>query len=416
MRIFDKDLLFYIFTLKHQRGFLMNQSIAKKDLLSLSLAIFCMLFGAGNLIFPLTVGKMAGNYATFGILGFFITAILLPLAGLVAMIFFDGNYKSFFHRVGKLPGDVIIFVCMVILGPIIVVPRCVTLSHTMIAPFIPWTMLQTITPVSSLIFCLFFLSFAFVATYRQSRIVSILGDIIAPVLLASIALIIGKGIISAKSAIPTTVEPLAIFKTGFMMGYQTLDLLGTLFFASIIVSILKKRTSNNSLHSLALYGLKAGALGLSLLGCVYIGMSMLGVFHSHNFLSLDSGSLFLQISLYLLGSNGAAVISVAVLLACVSTVIGLGAVLANYLRTDMLNNTISYVQSLVLTYLSCIPLSIFGLKHVLAIAGGPIVFIGYPVLITITFCNIAYKVCNFTPIKVPVIITFLVALVSYIAL
>src|SRR5580692_3107817 len=111
----------------------MNHSISKKDLLSISLAIFCMLFGAGNLIYPLSVGRLAGSLAVFGIIGFFITAILLPLAGLVSMILFDGNYKAFFYRLGKAPGAFLIFVSMLIIGPIIVIPRCITLSHTMTA-------------------------------------------------------------------------------------------------------------------------------------------------------------------------------------------------------------------------------------------------------------------------------------------
>lgn len=373
-----------------------------------------MLFGAGNLIYPLTVGKIAGNLASFGIIGFFITAIFLPLAGLVSMILFDGNYKLFFHRLGKNNGELIIFICMLIIGPIIVIPRCITLSHTMIAPFIPIPFLQEINPISSLVFCILFLSITFMATYRRSRIVSILGNVIAPILLASITLIIGKGLAAAQTSITTTTTPLTIFKTGFMMGYQTLDLLGTLFFASIIISILKKTThKKDNLHALALYGFKAGLIGLSLLGCVYIGMSMLGAFHSHDFLSVDSGELFRLISFSILGKCGAAVISVAVLLACISTVIGLGAVVAEYLKVTIFHNTITYVQALLITFVSCIPLSIFGLKYVLAITGGPIVYIGYPVLITLTFCNIAYKLWGFSHIKTPVLITLLIALMSY---
>src|SRR5690606_37564219 len=216
------------------------------------------------------------------------------------------------------------------------------------------------------------------------------------------------------SAITATVTPMTIFKTGFMMGYQTLDLLGTLFFASIIISILKKTTNkNDNLHDLALYGLQAGLIGLFLLGCIYIGMSILGAFHSHNFMLVDSGELFRLISFSILGAPGAAAISFSILLACISTVIGLGAVVAEYLRLTIFNNSISYVQSLSITFASCIPLSIFGLKYVLAITSGPIVYIGYPLLITITFCNIAYKIWGFSYIKTPTIITFIIALASY---
>jgi len=393
----------------------MNQSITKKDLLSISLAIFCMLFGAGNLIYPLAVGRSAGHLAAFGMIGFFITAILLPLAGLISMILFDGYYTTFFHRLGKTPGSLLIFISMLIIGPGVVIPRCITLSHTMVAPFIPIPLLQKITFFSSLIFSFLFLFITFIATYRKKKIVSILGDIIAPALLASVTLIIGKGLITAKTTTTTTLSPLAIFKNGFMMGYQTLDLLGTIFFASIIITILKQITpKKEDLNILALNGLKAGLIGLSLLGFIYIGMSILGAFHSHGFGNVDPGELFRLISFSMLQANGAAIISITILLACISTVMGLSAVVAEYTKSIIFNNKLTYVQSLLLVLLSSIPLSIFGLKYVLAIAGGPIVYVVYPVLITLTMCNIAYKTCGFIYVKAPVAIVFLIALTSYI--
>src|SRR5207244_9133816 len=131
----------------------MNRSISKKDLLSLSLAIFCLLFGAGNLIYPLALGRSAGGLTAFGMIGFFITAIFLPLAGLIGMILFDGNYKAFFFRLGKIPGSILIFISMLIIGPAVVIPRCITLSYTIISPFLLFFFFHLI------IFTLFFFFF-----------------------------------------------------------------------------------------------------------------------------------------------------------------------------------------------------------------------------------------------------------------
>jgi LIVCS family branched-chain amino acid:cation transporter len=393
----------------------MNQSISKKDLLSLSLAIFCLLFGAGNLIYPLSVGRSAGGLTVFGMVGFFITAIFLPLAGLIGMILFDGNYKAFFFRLGKIPGSILIFISMLIIGPAVVIPRCITLSYTMIAPFLPFSFLQHITLTSSTIFCAIFLVITFFATYKKNRIVTILGDVIAPALLASAILIIGKGIMIAKTTTTPSFSPFILFKNGFMMGYQTLDLLGTMFFASVIITILKQTsTTKENLNALALNGLKAGLVGLSLLGCVYIGMSYLGAFHSHEFTNADPGELFRLISFLILQANGAAIIGITVFLACLSTVIGLSPVVAEYVKSVLFNNSINYIQSLILVLLASIPLSVFGLSYVLAIAGGPIVYIVYPVLITLTLCNIAYKINNFSYVKIPVAIIFFLSLTSYI--
>src|SRR3989304_6237810 len=85
--------------------------------ITVGLAIFSMLFGAGNLIFPLMVGIESGCHNSFGMAGFILTAVCLPLAGLISMILFDGNYQAFFERVGKRLGRFMIFICMVIIGP-----------------------------------------------------------------------------------------------------------------------------------------------------------------------------------------------------------------------------------------------------------------------------------------------------------
>src|SRR5947207_444337 len=103
----------------------MNATSTKYSLTSISLAIFSMLFGAGNLIYPLAVGRDAGSLLFFGIAGFFMTTIFLPLAGLTSMILFDGNYKMFFGRLGHKTGEAIIFICMMIIGPVIVIPRVI---------------------------------------------------------------------------------------------------------------------------------------------------------------------------------------------------------------------------------------------------------------------------------------------------
>jgi len=393
----------------------MNQAITQKNLLSLSLAIFCLLFGAGNLIYPLAMGRSAGNLTPFGMIGFFITAIFLPLAGLVGMILFDGNYRSFFYRLGTFAGSFLISLSMLIIGPVVVIPRCVTLAYTMVAPFIPIAFLRQITPFSSFIFSCLFLSLAAALAYRKSRVVTVLGNIIAPMLLGSTILIIGKGIISAKTAIVSSLPALTLFKTGFMMGYQTLDLLGTIFFASIIISILKQMSSiKDNVNTLAITGLKAGLIGLSLLACVYIGMGFLGAFHSHDCLNVDPGELFRLISFSLLQANGAAIISITVFLACLSTVVGLSPVVADYIKMALFNNRINYLSALIITLLLSIPLSTVGLSYVLMIAGGPIVYILYPTLIVLTLCNIAYKMYGFSYVKFPVAITTFIAIATYI--
>ncbi len=393
------------------------QHISRRHILSIGLAIFSMFFGAGNLMYPILVGMTSGSNNIFGMLGFLITAVLLPVMGLLAMILFNGNYEAFFHRLGKGPGNFFIFASMMIIGPIIAIPRIVTLSHTMIAPFMPFEIIRdTSSLFGSCFFAIIFLGITFLATFRENRIVDVLGNVISPLLLLSLVVIITKGIFSAEYIVPTLQTPLDAFKTSIVVGFETLDLLGAIFFSSIMLHILHNTLGGNVGHNkrtLAIIGLKAGGIGLSLLGIVYIGLSILGMYHGHGLMDANAGELFREIAFKVLGSGGALVIATAVLMACLSTSIALAAVVGEFTQRTIFRNKIGYVPALIITLAACLPLSIFGLGQVLALTAGPVIYVGYPLIITITLCNLAYKAVGFSWIKLPVFLTFLLALISY---
>ena len=380
------------------------------------LAIFSMLFGAGNLIYPLKVGVTAGNNTLIGMAAFLVTSVLLPVAGLIAMILFDGNYESFFRRLGSKTGTFFIFICMIIIGPGIVIPRIVTLSHIMIAPFLPG-FLSEISFFSSFIFALIFLSVTFICTYKETKIVDLLGKIISPLLLFSLAIIMIKGFFTSKKIIASTVTVPTLITQNILRGYETLDLLGTIFFTSIILIIIKRTMGDqfeqNSKKERVVLGLKAGLFGVSLLGVVYIGMGYLGAYFGHGLSTVAEGELFRIISSRILGEYGAIIIALAVLMACLSTAIGLGSVVGEYFQKEVAHNKMCYVSSLALTLILCLPLSSFGLSLVLKLTAGPITYVGYPMLIVLTLCNIAYKLFGFTPVRLPVALTFVLALASY---
>lgn len=385
----------------------MNKGSGSK-LISTGLAVFSMLFGAGNLMFPIAVGISSGSNNLYGMLGFTITAVLLPIAGLVGMILFDGNYDEFFQRLGKLPGRMIVLFCMLIIGPLLVIPRIVTLSHVMIAPFFP--------QISPVVFALIFLGVTFLLTFRESKIVDLLGKFISPALLASLAIIIIKGLFGIEQKITTTSTPLQAFKASLWCGYGTLDLLGAIFFSAIVISLLKENFTVNTkkdLNALARFGFKAGLIGTSLLGIIYWGMSYLGVYYGQGLEQVNEGEMFREIAFKILNSYGSFVIVVAVLMACLSTAIALGAVVGEYAQKHIFNRKINFASALLIVLLASFPLSIYGLGTVLKLTGGPLMYICYPVLIALTFLNIAYKKFDFKPVKLPVLLVAILATVSY---
>lgn len=390
--------------------------ISRSHLVSIGLAIFSMLFGAGNLIYPLMVGVTSGTHTPFGLLGFLLTSVCLPIAGLIAMILFEGNYQEFFSRLGTWPGQAFLFICIAGIGPIIGIPRTVTLSHTMIAPFIPFTHLQAMDYYSCFLFALIFLTITFFVTFKENRIIDILGYIISPLLVISLLIIIAEGLFSMHEVVATTATQNQAFRMNLLRGYETLDLLACIFFSSIVIHILKNTVGNKisySHNALALIGFKAGTIGVALLGVMYIGLSLLGMYHSHGLEHANAGEILQMISFKILGRHGALLIGTAVLMACLSTAIALSAVFAEYIQYTLSRNRIGYIPALALTLILCLPISTFGLTQILSLTAGPILYIGYPALITLTFCNIAYKLFGFKWVKIPVLLTLVIAVVSY---
>lgn len=385
----------------------------KEHIISIGLAIFSMLFGAGNLICPLQVGMECGNVTLYGLVGFVVTAVCLPIAGLICILLFDGNYKSFYYRLGTLPGGFLLFTSMMLIGPVLAIPRTVALSHIMLAPFLPGFLGQ-ISTGSSFVFAIFFLGLTFLTTFRENKIVTILGNIISPVLLISLAIIIGSGLWNAHAMMVCNYNALEAFKVNFIRGYETLDLISAIFFASIVLSLLKRTTgSDYNPRTIATIGLQSGMIGIFLLSIVYVGLIALGAYYGQGIGSVNAGQLLRYIAFTVFGSYGAFLVGLAVLMACLSTAIALSAVVAEYVERTLFRQHISFFMALVMVLIASIPLATFGLDKVLQVTTGPILYIGYPVLITLTICNIAYKVSGFTFVKIPVLIAFVAALISY---
>ncbi len=370
---------------------------------TIGLAIFTMLFGAGNIIYPIKAGVLAGSKHSIGILGFLLTGVLLPIIGLVAMILFDGNYTAFFNRAGRIPGFLAIMFCMIIIGPFIVMPRCVTVPFEMLSPFFPSISL----PVFSAIFCLI----TFLLTYKESQMLSILAKYMSPLLISSLGLIIILGLIKSPHQ---TVQQLApsssIFFQQIVHGFQTLDLIGALFFAYVIIRLIKTNSSYTNLTSkqLALMCLKGSIITAILMTIFYVGFNLLGAYYAHLVtLDMNGAEIFRTIALNIVGTHGIFILITAALITCLSTVTALAAVFAEYLRNDIFDKTISYVSCLMIGLAITMIISNFGLSKILA-WGFPVINAGYPIIVTITLCNIAYKLFDFQWIKIPVLITTLI--------
>ena len=63
----------------------MKKKLTLTQVISISVMLFGMFFGAGNLIFPVYMGQMAGKNYLPATLGFILSGVALPILGVVAL-------------------------------------------------------------------------------------------------------------------------------------------------------------------------------------------------------------------------------------------------------------------------------------------------------------------------------------------
>lgn len=377
----------------------------KANIIATGLAMFSMFFGAGNVVFPLLVGIEAKDHNIYAILGLLLTAVGVPFLGLFSMTLFDGDYKSFFNRIGKVPGFLVAALIMGLIGPFGALPRCIALSHSTTEMFFPGMSLE----LFSLISCVLI----FLLTFRKSQIVDVLGYYLTPLLLLSLAIIVVKGIIFSPAFTPSDLTPKEAFSLGFFQGYQTMDLLGAFFFSGVVIACLKpEKTSEEGQHKriLKLMG-QASLIGALLLSLIYIGFSFVSAFNGADLLLAEKDKILGQTALLILGPTAGIVASIAVALACLTTAIALACVFAEFLHNDITLGKLGYIPSLIVTLIISYFVSIRNFNQIVAFLA-PILEILYPALIVLAFFNILHKLYRVKMIKIPAALT-LIATILY---
>lgn len=379
-----------------------------KKLLSLEsfpigLAMFSMFFGAGNVIFPLAVGQYAGDKNIFAAFGLILTGVIIPFAGMAAMILFNGNYREFFGRLGKIPGFLLALGVISLLGPLGSTPRCIALSYS--------TLKGSISGISPTMFSAIACSLIFLFTVRKTYILKLLGWVLTPALLAALISIIVIGLFAGNEAHPIEDSGLNAFLYGLQEGYNTMDLLAAFFFSSTILTILKTRQGRGNESTLAL---QASLVGGGLLAAVYLGFSYLASFHGHLLSIEGKDQLLAAITLKIAGPSAGTLVCATIALACLTTAIALISSFTDFLQKEVFSEKISYHALLIASLLLTFTISTFEFTRISTFLG-PILQVCYPGLIVLTVANIAYKLFNFEYLRLPVFGTFALSVGVYFA-
>ena len=178
----------------------MQKKLNMKQRILVAATLFGMFFGAGNLIFPVHLGQLAGRNAIPAMIGFIITAVGIPILGVAAI----GNTHSdglqaLATKVGKRYGY--FFTCLLYLtiGPFFAIPRCATTSFT--TGIQPMLGENAAGSLALLIFSLVFFALVLFFSLRPGKITVWIGKIINPLFLIFFAILVVAALCNPGAAI-----------------------------------------------------------------------------------------------------------------------------------------------------------------------------------------------------------------------
>lgn len=352
----------------------------RKTVLTAGFAMFSMFFGSGNLVFPLLIGKEALNHYPMAILGLLITAVLVPFLGLISIILFDGNYRTYFERLGKIPALILIAIILMLIGPFGVVPRCITVAYggfNLIYPNLAITSF-------SFLFCLTIIALI----WSKNRVVDIIGLFLTPFKLGGIVILILLGLWYGEQPIENGLSAGESFKNAFFTGYQMFDLMAAFFFSSTIVYYLRTHLSEGEdPKTLIKMSIGASLIGALLLSLVYIGFVALGAKYAPYLQDTNPEQLLVAIGGHTLGYFAKPVIAIVLAVGCLATAVILSTLFTDFLSQDVSKDRLKRPYAILITMSITFIGSLLGFSKLMVILGS-ILDVAYPALIALAIMNV----------------------------
>ena len=304
----------------------MKQKLSGREYTYVASMLFGMFFGAGNLIFPVHMGQMAGANVWPAVIGFCVTGVGLPLLGVAALgISRSGGLFELGSRVGK-PYSMF-FTCLLYLtiGPFFAIPRCATTSFTV-------GLEQVLPQGGNTRLCLLAFSAAFFAaalffSLRPGKILVWVGKVLNPCFLLFLGILVIVAMLRPGAAVGAVVPEGAYasqpFFTGFLEGYNTMDALASLAFGIVVVQVIRDLGVTEP-DAVAGSTVRAGIFSCLLMAAIYVAVTIVGVQSRGLFETSENGGIALaQIAQHYLGSVGLLILAATVTLACLKTSVGL---------------------------------------------------------------------------------------------
>lgn len=360
----------------------MNQTLKLTDILAVGFMLFAFFLGAGNIIFPPLAGQLAGENLLPAMTGFLLTAVGLPLITIVAIAVAGGSWEHLTKDLPKRAAMIMAVLIFIIIGPAFAAPRTGLVAYEMaVKPFFIDAAQSHLT-----LFSILFFAVAMFFAWSQGKLIDVIGKVLTPVLFFGLIVLAVAVFVDPQGEIVAAhgeylTHPL---QKGFLEGYNTMDTFGSLMFGVLIVDALRQKGITEQ-KATAKYLISSACIAAAGLAFVYISLFYLGATSSAVAAGADNGGVVLSLYVQsLFGPYGQIVLSVIVLLACLTTAIGLISACSDYFSSL---TPISYKTWVIINGVACAVVANVGLSQLIALSV-PVLFALYPVaiaLVALTF-------------------------------
>ena len=283
-------------------------------------SLFAMFFGAGNLIFPTFLGYNSGSYWPIAFILYMAADGLLAMISLYC-VFSSGGITGFVKPLGKYLGTIILVCISLCIGPLVAIPRTGAITYNLGVANFGFKNLVVTTAI--------FFIVTYLICIKSEKIVDFIGRYLTPTLLVFLIIMIITGIISPVGEIQAGENLQKVMYDSFINGFQTLDGLGAGLFNAVIVNALifykiKKEREKKVI-------LSSSVIAFICLSIVYGGLCFLGASSKLNVEGAKNGTaILLNFTNLLFGRSGVLMLSVIVILACLTTSVALTGGVAEY--------------------------------------------------------------------------------------
>lgn len=299
-----------------------------KQMLSISLMLFAIFFGAGNMIFPPALGQMAGENYMWALLGFIVTDAGIAILGIAAVVLIGNSIFDLPALVSRKFAIVLSMGVYLLIGPLFALPRTGSVSFEL--AMLPFLGSDINVSIASIAFTAVFFAITYYLSSKPNKIVDIVGKVLTPILLLAIACIFVGAIMQSGTELngavfgatqPSVGEYTSIpFFKGMIEGYLALDGPAGLAFAIIVINAIRGH-GITAKKNIAKYTCLCGLGAAFFLSIVYFALAYVGAITPGSY--ANGGALLSVVTTKIFGSAGGVILGIAVLFACLTTSIGL---------------------------------------------------------------------------------------------